>query len=140
VQISGRVELKFKNGENTIAVAGEKISLASGQRQILIEGGARLIDGQNVLKAKRITIDYNPENGIETIVATDSVSFAKDDMEGGASRLQWDFPRKLVFFRDSARIARKNGGETTGRELKLNLETNEILVLGETDRSETIIK
>ena len=140
VLISGRVNLKFKNGESPIVVSGEKISLVSAERKIRIEGEARLIDGQNVLKAKQIMIDFNRENGIETITASDSVSFVKDDMDGGASRLQWNFPRKEVLFSESARIARKNGGETTGRELKLNLATNEINVLGEVTRSETVIK
>ncbi len=140
VQIAGHVELKFQNGGNPIAVSGEKISLAAGRGRILIEGGGRLVDGHNVLTAKQITIDFNRENGIETIAASDSVSFSKDDMDGGAGRLQWDFPHKEVLFRESARIARKNGGETTGRELKLNLATNEILVLGEALRSETVIK
>lgn len=140
IQIAGHIDLKFQNGGNPIAVSGEKISLAAGQGRILIEGGGRLIDGHNVLTATRIAIGFNRENGIETITANDSVSFVKDDMDGGAQQLQWNFPRKEVLFRESARIARKNGGETTGRELKLNLATNEIDVLGEETRSETVIK
>jgi lipopolysaccharide export system protein LptA len=83
---------------------------------------------------------FERSNRLENVLARDNVTFNKKDLSGRSGSLHWDFNKKIVLFKNSAQISRKGAGTTRGRELLLNLSSNEIKVSSQEDRAETIIQ
>jgi len=61
-------------------------------------------------------------------------------LSGKSGLLHWYFNKKLVLFENAAQITRKDAGTTKGRELLLDLSSNEIKVSSQEERAETIIE
>ena len=123
-----------------VVLRGQTIFFNTPERKIIVTGDARLNQAGNTLNGRQIELSFDPKNQLENILAMDSVTFTKKDLSGKSGLLHWDFNKKIVLFENSAQITRKDAGTTKGRELLLNLSTNEIKVSSQEDRAETIIK
>jgi lipopolysaccharide transport protein LptA len=136
---NGNADLKFFNGGELLVLRGQTVLLNTAERKIVVTGNASLNQAANVLGGRQIELSFDLNNQLEEITARDNVTFSKEDLSGKSGLLHWYFGKKIVLFKNSAQISRKNAGTTKGRELLLNLSSNEIKVSSQDDRSETII-
>ena len=136
---NGNADLKFFNENELIILRGQTISFNTPERKIVIAGNASLNQAENVLGGRLIELSFDASNKLENILAKDNVTFNKNDLSGKSGLLHWYFNKKIVLFKNSAEITRKDTGTTKGRELLLNLSSNEIKVSSQEDRAETII-
>jgi lipopolysaccharide export system protein LptA len=135
----GTADLKFFNGNELVVLAGQTIFFNTKERKIVIAGNASLNQAENILGGRQIELSFALTNQLENILARDNVTFSKKDLSGKSQLLHWYFNKKIVLFKNSAQITRKGSGTTRGRELLLNLSSNEITVSSQEDRVETII-
>jgi lipopolysaccharide export system protein LptA len=139
MSFNGNANLKFINENELIVLRGQTISFNTPERRIIIAGNAILNQAENILGGRQIELSFERANQLENILARDNVTFIKKDLSGKSGLLHWYFNKKIVLFKNSAEITRKDTGTTKGRELLLNLSSNEIKVSGQEDRAETII-
>jgi len=139
MSFSGNADLKFFNGSELLVLRGQTIIFNTAERKIVITGSASLNQAENILGGRQIELGFDVNNQLENILAMDNVTFAKKDLSGKSGLLHWDYNKKIVLFKNSAQITRKDAGTTKGRELLLNLDSNEIKVSSQDDRAETII-
>lgn len=139
MSFNGNADLKFFNGSELLLLRGQKIYLNTAERKIVISGNASLTQAANVLGGRQIELSFDLTNQLEEISARDDVTFSKEDLSGKSGLLHWYFGKKIVLFKNAAQISRKNAGTTQGRELLLNLSSNEIKVSSQDDRSETTL-
>ena len=136
----GGAEVKFAGGENgPLRMRGQTIELVAGRGRVVIEGEARLEQGGNELAAQRIELAFGADDALQDVYASGAASFRKEDIEGRGQTLHWQYSRQAVVFREGAEIRRRGAGTTRGRELRYDLASNQIVVSGSDDRSETII-
>lgn len=136
----GNADLKFLNENEPVALRGKEIAFHAAEREIAIEGDARLRQAENTLGARRIKLGFNKDDRLQEITASENATFSKKDLFGKAELLLWHYTRKTILFKNSAEITRKEAGTTRGRELQYDLDSNEITVSGAGDRSETTIR
>ncbi len=135
----GGAELKFSHDGQTLVLHGQAIDLDAGGKRIVIEGESRLKQGENSLAARRIELVFGPDDRLQDILAAGAASFRKGTIEGRCQALHWQYARQTVVFRERAEISRSGAGTTRGQELHLDLASNQIIVSGSDDRSETTI-
>jgi lipopolysaccharide export system protein LptA len=135
----GGAELRFANDGQPLVVRGQTIDLEAGGGRIVIQGEARLEQGANSLAANRIDLVFGPGDRLQDIFAAGAASFRKQTIEGRCQALHWQYARQAVVFREQAEIRRSGAGTTRGQELRLDLASNQIIVSGGGDRSETTI-
>jgi lipopolysaccharide transport protein LptA len=140
MSFTGNADLKFINENEAVVLRGQTIFFNTSERKIIVAGDARLNQAENILNGRQIELSFSLKNQLETIQAMGNVTFAKKDLSGKSGLLHWYFNKKSILFENSAQITRKGAGTTKGRELLLNLSTNEIKVSSREDRAETIIK
>jgi lipopolysaccharide export system protein LptA len=136
---SMNADLKFVNENEPLVLRGQMISFDTPGRSIVITGNARLNQAGNVLTGRQIELSFESDNRLGNILARDNVAFNNNDLSGKSGSLHWNFIKKIILFKNSAQISRKGAGITKGRELLLNLNSNEIEVSSQEDRAETII-
>jgi lipopolysaccharide transport protein LptA len=139
MSFNGSANLKFFNENELLVLNGQTISFNTPERKIIITGNASLNQAENILGGRQIELSFDLNNQLENVSARDNVIFSKKDLSGKSQQLNWYFNKKIVLFKNSAQITRKNTGTTKGRELLLNLSSNEIKVSSQEDRAETII-
>jgi lipopolysaccharide export system protein LptA len=139
ISCHGNADLKFVNENDLVILRGQTIFFNSPERKIVITGNAGLNQAENILGGRQIELSFDRSNQLENILAHDNVTFSKKDLSGKSQSLHWYFNKKIVLFENSAQITKKSSGTTKGRELLLNLSTNEIKVSNQEDRVETII-
>jgi lipopolysaccharide export system protein LptA len=132
-------DLKFYSENEMVALSGRTISFNTPDRKIIVTGSARLNQAENNLGGRQIELSFGLNNLLEEVTATDDVTFTKKDLSGKSELLHWYFNKKTVLFENSAQITRKDTGTIKGKELLLNLSSNEIKVSSQKDRVETII-
>jgi lipopolysaccharide transport protein LptA len=141
IKATGRVSLSFKSKDKDITIKGELLVFDSKTRTIDIQDRAAIKSGENVLRANTILIRFDDRNEVSLITGEDKINFLKDDLSGYSDRVEWDFKQDVMVLKGTPRISRENGGHTTGKVLKINLETNKITILsGDSERTETIIR
>jgi lipopolysaccharide export system protein LptA len=133
-------DLKFLNENELLVLRGQLISFDTPERRIVITGNASLNQAENILTGRQIELSFEQNNRLENILARDNVTFDKEDLSGKSGSLHWNFIKKIIMFKNSAQISRKGAGTTKGRELLLNLSSNEIEVSSQEERAETIIR
>jgi lipopolysaccharide transport protein LptA len=136
----GGADMNFLNDNERVALQGKAMTFQPEERTILIEGDARLRQGENMLAARKIELIFAADDKLKDIMATDEAAFSKKDLSGKARLLIWHYSQRTVLFRNSAEITRSRSGTTRGEELLFNLDSNEITVSGEQDRTETTIR
>ncbi|MBN2399786.1 MAG: LPS export ABC transporter periplasmic protein LptC [Candidatus Aminicenantes bacterium] len=136
---SENVNLKFINENELVILRGQTISFDTPGRRIMVVGNASLNHAENTLTGRQIELCFEQANRLENILARDHVTFNKKDLSGKSGSLHWSFTKNIIRFKNSAQISRKGAGTTKGRELLLNLHSNEIEVSSQEDRAETII-
>jgi lipopolysaccharide export system protein LptA len=139
MSFKGNADLKFFNENEMVVLRGQTIYFDAAERKIVVAEDARLNQAENILGARQIELSFGPANQLENISALDDVTFSKKDLSGKSQKLYWYFNKKIILFKNSAQITRKDTGTTKGRELLLNLSSNEIKVSSQEDRAETII-
>ena len=140
ISSSGNAVLKFKNKDDPFVVQGGRISFVAEKNSVEIEGSAFLSSGDSSLKAESIVVLFDSGNKIQSIQGKDDVSFTRKDISGQSERLDWEYKKEWVTFRNSAQITRTAGGTTKGKVLTLNLKDNQINVTAEIGRTETVIE
>jgi len=140
ISCRGNADLKFMAGDEQVILHGKTLVFHAGELKIVLEGDARLQQGENVLTARKIELTFDREDRLEDITAANQVTFSKKDLSGKAQSLHWYYTKKTVLFRDDAEITKKASGTTRGQELLFDLSSNEISVSSSEDRSETVIK
>jgi lipopolysaccharide export system protein LptA len=133
------VDLKFFNEKELLVLRGQTIFFNTPERKIVIAGDARLNQAENILGGRQIELSFDLTDQLENVSALDDVTFNKQDLSGKSELLHWYFNKKIVLFKNSAQITKKDAGTTKGKELLLNLSSNEIKVSSQEDRAETII-
>ena len=137
----GSVSLSFKKGDKEVAIKGDRLTFAPGKKQIDIEDNAVIKSGESILRASRFQVHFNENNEIEDISGESEVYFSKEDLSGTSRRARWLFNQEILILKGSPQVVNKSGGKTSGKELKINLETNKITIISDpSDRTETIIK
>ncbi|MEI6613985.1 MAG: LptA/OstA family protein [Chrysiogenales bacterium] len=139
ISCQGSADLKFFNENEAVVLRGQTISFDTPERKIVVTGNARLNQAENILGGQQIELSFGLTNQLEMISALGNVTFSKKDLSGQSQLLHWDFNKKIVLFKDSAQITRKDAGTTKGKELLLNLSSYEIKVSSQEDRAETVI-
>lgn len=139
ISCQGTADLKFLNENELVVIRGQTILFNTPERKIVIVGDAKLNQAENILGGRQIELSFGPTNQLENISALDNATFSKKDLSGQSLLLDWDFKKKIISFKNSAQITRKGAGTTKGKELLLNLSTNEIKISSRDDRAETII-
>jgi lipopolysaccharide export system protein LptA len=140
IAAGGRAELKFDSQGELMYLHGQTISFDTPQRRIVIDGSAGLQQGGNTLSGRHIELVFGSADRLETIQARDNVSFRNQGLSGTSGSLSWDFAAQTILFKNAAQISRLNAGTTRGRELFLDLNSNEIVVSSRDERSETVIR
>jgi lipopolysaccharide export system protein LptA len=136
---SAGAELKFMNENELFVLRGQVIAFDTPGRKVVMTGNASLIQAENRLTGRQVELSFDRANRLENILARDNVAFNNKDLSGISGSLLWNFLNKNVLFKNSAQISRKGAGTTKGRELLLNLSSNEIKVSSQEDRAETTI-
>jgi lipopolysaccharide export system protein LptA len=139
MSFSGGADMKFINENELLILRGQSMAFEPSGQRIVITGNANLNQGENVLSGRQIELLFQGADRLENILARDNVTFSKKELSGKSGLLHWDFNKKTILFKNSAQISRKNTGTTKGRELLLNLSSNEINVTSQEDRAETTI-
>jgi len=140
ISCRGGCDLKFIDEGERVFMSGKAIAFDPAGLKIAIDGDAQLKQGANTLAARKIELAFDRDNRLQTIQASEHVTFSKEDISGKAQSLSWLYGKKVVVFRNSAEITRKGSGTTRGQELRFDLVSNEITVSGAGDRSETTIR
>ncbi|TFG80926.1 MAG: hypothetical protein E4H23_00850 [Chrysiogenales bacterium] len=140
ISCRGNADLKFISDNEKIILHGKTMVFHADELKIVLEGDARLQQAENTLSARKIELVFNRDDQLEKISAADQAAFSKKDLSGKAQFLDWFYPRKLILFKNSAEIIKKNAGTTRGQELTFDLSSNEISVSSAEDRSETVIR
>ncbi|MCX6558190.1 MAG: hypothetical protein NTW95_12310 [Candidatus Aminicenantes bacterium] len=135
----GDAELKFVSENEPVKLRGQTIVFNHSERKAVISDNASLNQAGNTLGGRQIELDFDRGNRLENILARDNVVFSRENLSGRSGLLHWQYRQKIIWFRNSAQITRKDAGTTKGRELILNLNSNEITVSSQEDRAETII-
>jgi len=141
VLAQGRVYLAFKKGEKEIAILGGKLTFDPEQELIRIEDNARIESGETILRAASFDLHFNEKKEVDQIIGKDNIYFSKDELTGKSRRAQWLFSQDVLVLKGGPpEIINRNGGKTTGKELKINLNDNKITILSDQyDRTETVI-
>lgn len=140
ISCRGNADLKFISDNEKIVLHGKTMVFHADELKIVLEGDARLQQAENMLSARKIELAFNQDDRLEKITAVDQAAFSKKDLSGKAQFLNWFYPRKIILFKNSAEIIKKNAGTTRGQELTFDLSNNEISVSSADDRSETVIR
>ncbi len=140
ISCRGNADLKFISDNEKIVLHGKTMVFHADELKIVLEGDARLQQAENTLSARKIELAFNRDDQLEKITAADQAAFSKKDLSGKAQFLDWFYPRKIILFKNSAEIIKKNAGTIRGQELTFDLSTNEISVSSAADRSETVIR
>ncbi|MCJ7525307.1 MAG: LPS export ABC transporter periplasmic protein LptC [Candidatus Aminicenantes bacterium] len=140
ISCRGNADLKFISDNEKIVLHGKTMVFHADELKIVLEGDARLQQAENMLSARKIELDFNRDDQLENITAADQAAFSKKDLSGKAQFLNWFYPRKIILFKNSAEIIKKNAGTIRGQELTFDLSNNEISVSSADDRSETVIR
>jgi lipopolysaccharide export system protein LptA len=86
-------------------------------------------------------IQFDEKNQVALIFGEEDVSFNQEDLSGTSERVKWLFNENTMLLQGSPSVTKRGGGTTVGKELKIDLKTNNITILSSaTERSETIIK
>jgi len=136
---NGDVQLKFFSENEVVELRGQTIIFNHEERKAVITGNASFNQAGNALSGRQIELSFDRGNQLENISARDNVTFSKENLSGRSGLLQWPYRKKIIWFKNSAQITRKDAGTTKGRELLLNLNSNEITVSSQQERAETII-
>jgi lipopolysaccharide transport protein LptA len=148
IEANGKVSLSFKDkssdagtGAKDIAIKADNIAFNARERNIEITGNGAIKSGETLLKANRLVVQFSDANEITDISGEGDIEFLKDDLSGTSGKVQWLFAKEMMILKNSPRVAKKNGGATSGKELEIDLKTNTIKILsGASERSETIIQ
>ncbi|HUU06268.1 MAG TPA: LptA/OstA family protein [Patescibacteria group bacterium] len=140
ISCRGYADLKFFSDNDKVVLHGKTMVFHADELKIVLEGDARLQQAENMLSARKIELAFNHDDRLEKITAADQAAFSKKDLSGKAQFLNWFYTRKIILFKNSAEIIKKNAGTTRGQELTFDLSNNEISVSSADDRSETVIQ
>lgn len=135
----GGAALKFVRGGEPLALRGQAIDFDPGGSKVVIEGEGRLQQGDNALAGQRIELLFAADETLQDVFAKGGASFRKEEIQGRAQLLNWQYARHAVVFRDGAEITRAGAGTTHGRELRYDLDSRQITVTSGGDRSETTL-
>ncbi len=132
---------KDKEDKNDIAIRAEIMVFNAKEKNIDIIGSPVIRSNENVLKANHFVIQFDDKNQVANIFGEEEVSFNQEDLSGTSERVKWLFNENTMVLQGSPSVTKRDGGTTVGKELKIDLETNNITILSSgTERSETIIK
>jgi lipopolysaccharide export system protein LptA len=133
-------DLKFLSENEKVVLHGKNMVFHADALKIVLDGAARLQQGENTLSARQIELAFSRDDRLENIRATDQATFSKKGLTGKAQSLDWFYAKKNILFKNSAEIIKKDAGTIRGQELLFDLNSNEISVSSPDDRSETIIR
>jgi lipopolysaccharide transport protein LptA len=137
----GNASLSFRRGDKEVTIKGDRLTFTPEKKQIDIVENAVIKSGESILRANRFEVHFSDDNEIEDISGESEVYFSKEDLSGTSRRARWLFNQEILILNGSPQVANKNGGKTSGKELRINLKTNKIMILSAlSDRTETIIK
>jgi lipopolysaccharide transport protein LptA len=139
ITCTGGADLRFRDNGEPLDLKGKTVSFDPDSSRLVVEGEARLEQGNNSLAANRIELVFGADDRLQDIFASGAASFRRKDIEGRCQVLHWQYARQSVVFREQAEISRRAAGTTRGEELHLDLASNRIIVTGSKDRSETTI-
>lgn len=127
--------------KNDIAIRANSIVFNAKEKNIDIIGNPVIRSNENVLRANHFVIQFDEKNQVAHIFGEEDVSFNQEDLSGTSERVNWLFNENTMLLQGSPSVTKRGGGTTVGKELKIDLETNNITILSSgTERSETIIK
>ena len=135
----GGAELKFVRAGETLALRGQAIDFDPGGSKVVIEGDGRLQQGDRTLAGQRVELAFAADETLQDVFARGGASFRREEIQGRAQQLHWQYARGAVLFRDNAEITRAGAGTTRGRELRYDLNNRQITVASGDDRSETTL-
>lgn len=132
LQSTGAVTLKYRNpAKESFLIRGDSVLFDSQANTVTIKGNASLYNEADLLKARTIVLHFDKQNNVQSVEGMEQVEFVRQDLNGKSQNLVWQYAKKLVTFRESAVISRRNGGSTAGKVLTLDLSTNQITVSSE---------
>ena len=135
----GGAELKFVRAGEPLALRGQAIDFDPGGSKVVIEGEGRLQQGDRTLAGQRVELAFAADETLQDVFARGSASFRREEIQGRAQQLHWQYAQGAVVFRDGAEITRAGAGTTRGRELRYDLDSRQITVASGDDRSETTL-
>lgn len=141
IAATGSVSLNFKSEGKEVELKAEEVTFKPAEKSIELSGNAAIKNDENLLQATRISILFNDDNEVAQITGDGMVNFSKEELSGTSDQVKWLFKEDVMILSGSPIIRRTGGTSTTGKELKINLETGEITILsGTAGRTETIIR
>ncbi len=135
----GGAELKFVRAGEPLALRGQALDFDPGGSKVVIEGEGRLQQGDRTLAGQRVELAFAADETLQDVFARGHASFRREEIQGRAQQLHWQYAQGAVVFRDGAEITRAGAGTTRGRELRYDLDSRQITVASGDDRSETTL-
>lgn len=130
-----------EDNNNEIALVADSVVFNAKEKNIDITGKPIIRNNENILRANHFVIQFDEKNYVAHIFGEEDVSFTQEDLSGTSERVKWLFNENIMLLQGSPSVTRRNGGTTVGKELRIDLKTNNITILSSgTERSETVIK
>ncbi len=138
IDVTGSVNLDFKNGEKDIRIVGKSLSIDPEKNLLEIKGKGALSEGENSLSGDQLTIKFNDKKAISIIKGDKDIEFKRKEISGKSDKVEWDFIKKIITFISNASLSKSNSGTSKGEKIIFYLE-NEKVVISSADgkRSET---
>ena len=118
----------FQSQEEDLEAWGEKLSFDPDKQTLVIKGKGGIQSAATRLNAESLILSFSEKQGLQTISADGSILFQKDDITGGADRVQWDFAQRKMRFSGNATLEKKGGGKAEGESLEMDLKTDNIRI------------
>ncbi|MEN8223034.1 MAG: LptA/OstA family protein [Acidobacteriota bacterium] len=140
INVSGSVELNFKNGEKGVIISGKELNIDPENNLLNIKGTGVLGEGENSLSGESLSIQFNDKKEINLIKGEKDIEFKRKEISGRSDKVEWEFIKKMITFISNARLIKTKSGTSKGDKIIFYLE-NEKVVIKSTDgkRSETEI-
>ena len=138
---TGNVILQFMNESKEMSIEGDSLVFETQKKDIEIKGKGILKNGDDLLKADWILIQFDNNSEVTLVSGNKNVIFSSDDYSGKSKQIYWQLAKGFVVFKESAQISKKGSGVAKGEDLRLDLKAKKITVIaGDREQAETIIK
>ena len=130
----------FVNNNKEVILSGERLEFNKKENKIIIVGKAMLNNEKNKIQGNSLIINFMKEK-INEINGEGDIIFNKDKMHIESESVKWLYDIEFVYFYKLKTIEQKETGSIKGKKIKLNLKTNKMTVISDTDeRTEMILE
>jgi len=118
----------FKSSDKTpVEIKADRMEVELASGRLLVKGHVRAKQGERVIYADSMEVDYTKQGKVTRLVASGSVKVVMGDVFVSAGRLKLDNSAKVIELYDSPRMVQKKR-IITGQSMTYQIESDRFLV------------